>query len=751
MEAIFYVILGLLFVLAISDLVVGVGNDAVNFLSSAVGSKTTSFRIILLVAGLGVILGAILSNGMMEVARKGLFHPDMFMFSEIMLIFLAVMLTDVLLLDFFNTFGIPTSTTVSLIFEILGAAVAMAIIKISISGDSINTLGNYINSDKALAIITGILLSVVIAFTVGSILQYISRLIFSFQYEKNMKYFAGIFGGLAITGITYFLLIKGLKESSIISENAYSFIKDNTVIILLVSCAGFSIILQLLYSLFKVNILKIIVILGTFALAMAFAGNDLVNFIGVPLAGLKSFQIFQAENGGVSADAFGMGALANPIQTDLYLLLIAGLIMMLTLWLSRKARTVLETSIKLSKQDARGKEQFGSSYLARIIVQGVNSMSKNINNIIPEKIRTKINDRFKKDEPEKKAKSIPADKPAFDLVRAAVNTLAASFLIAIGTSLKLPLSTTYVTFMVAMGTSMADRAWGRETAVYRITGVLTVIASWFFTAFIAFTAAALVLTLLKLGGIIGMGIMVALTIFMLIRAHRAHKRKDNEKTADELTVSDLHKLQPEEIRDKTIKESTVILQNTINLYKETFVALFTENRKALKKLNKDIAQLNKISKKNKENSYEVSSLFTDKYIEMGNINIEIVQTVREITYCLNYITSPAYLHINNVHNPLSERQKTELKDIIKTIEDLFLVLIDGIGNKNINYDKFAEINKMLSVKIESYRVNQMKRSRDDNQYNRTNMLYLGFLHESGNMAMYMANLVNYCHNSYNNS
>jgi phosphate/sulfate permease len=747
MEALFYVILGLLFVLAISDLVVGVGNDAVNFLNSAVGSKATSFRVILLIAGLGVVIGAIMSNGMMEVARKGLFHPNMFMFSEIMLIFLAVMLTDVLLLDFFNTFGIPTSTTVSLIFEILGAAVAMALIKISFSGDSISTLGDYINSDKALAIITGILLSVVIAFTVGSILQYFSRLLFSFRYEKNLKYFAGIFGGMAITGITYFLLIKGLKDSAIISKEMYTFISDNTVYILLISFASFTILLQLLYSLFRVNVLKIVVVLGTFALAMAFAGNDLVNFIGVPLAGLKSFQLYQADMASASPDTYSMGALAEPVQTDVYILLIAGLIMMMTLWLSKKARTVLETSIKLSKQDNRGKEQFGSSYLARIIVQGVSSMTKGVNKVIPEKLKAKINNRFQQDVQQRTAKSIPEDKPAFDLVRAAVNTLAASFLIAMGTSLKLPLSTTYVTFMVAMGTSMADRAWGRESAVYRVTGVLTVVASWFFTAFIAFTAAAVVLSILKLGGIIGLGIMIALAIFLLLRSHLAHRNRETSKHTEEDKISKLQKLQPEELRDNTINDAVSLLNSTFDIYTHTFDALFTEDRKTLKKLNKEVNQLNKVSKKNKELSYELSSLMPENNYSIFNINIQISQTVRELTYCLNYITPPAYLHINNVHNPLSQEQKEDMTGIIDTMKKLYTVFIEGISNKKMDYETFNKLQGKLLEDIEDYRTGQMKRTRNENQYNRTSLLFLGFLHETGNMVLHMSNLVNYCKNA----
>lgn len=744
MEAIFYVILGLLFLLAISDLVVGVSNDAVNFLSSAVGSKATSFRIILVIAGLGVLIGAIFSNGMMEVARKGLFHPEMFMFSEIMLIFLAVMMTDILLLDFFNTIGIPTSTTVSLVFEILGAAVSMALIKITISGDAYTTLGNYINSDKALAIITGILVSVVIAFSIGALIQYLSRILFTFSYEKKMKYFAGIFGGLAITGIVYFILIKGLKDSSVVSKDTYKFIEDYTLYILLVGFLFFGGILQLMYTFFKTNVLKIIVLVGTFALAMAFAGNDLVNFIGVPIAGFKSFQIFQAQQGVANPDTFAMGELNAPVQTDLYMLLIAGLVMMATLWLSKKARTVLETSVQLSKQDSKGKEQFGSSFLARIIVQGATDFGKKVGRIVPKSFSASINKRFEQEKVKKEDKKNIEDKPAFDMVRAAVNTLVASFLIAIGTSLKLPLSTTYVTFMVAMGSSMADRAWGRDTAVYRITGVLTVVASWFFTAFIAFMAAAIVLFILKMGGVYGLGFMILLSLFLLIRAHKIHKLKSKNKANEAGSASRFMSLTPEKMFDSITETAIVTLKDTNRIFQQSFEALFDEDRKNLKKLNKEVSALNKITKAEKEKAYQMAESFPEHLINIGNMNIQLQQNVREITYCLNYITPPAFLHVNNVHNPLSSSQQEDLRLIISQMSRLYEILFEGLKVKSIDHSLFETELGMIQESLEKYRLEQIKRAQEDLYNSRTSLLYLSFLHECGNMANHMHNLVITC-------
>ncbi|HSM47644.1 MAG TPA: inorganic phosphate transporter, partial [Draconibacterium sp.] len=520
MENFYIIVVVVLFALAISDLVVGVANDAVNFLNSAVGSKAAPKWLIFFMAALGVLIGAAFSNGMMEVARKGIFHPDMFFFSEIMIIFLAVMITDVIMLDTFNALGMPTSTTVSIVFELLGAAVAVAIVKIKMSGGSaFLELSQYINSEKALAIITGILVSVVIAFTVGAFVQYVARLIFSFNYRRPMKYFGAIYGGLAITAITYFIVVKGISDSSFAEikvsgdETISEWVNHNTLKVMLASFIGWAILMQILNWLFKVKILKFVVLVGTFALAMAFAGNDLVNFIGVPLAGFNSFKAWIA-GGAVNPDSFSMGMLAGKVDTPGYMLLIAGLVMIATLIFSKKAHKVVATSVDLSRQH-EGTEKFDSSLLARIIVRSTTRFNRNLKKVFPNQVLETINARF---QPSDYVFNDP-EPPAFDKIRASVNLVVASILIAVGTSLKLPLSTTYVTFMVAMGTSLSDRAWDRDSAVFRISGVMAVIGGWFLTALFAFTGAAIIALLISLGGKLMIFVFIAIAIFMVLRTH----------------------------------------------------------------------------------------------------------------------------------------------------------------------------------------------------------------------------------------
>ncbi len=501
MDNYYLILIIILFALAVSDLIVGVSNDAVNFLNSAIGSGTTPRWLVFLVAGLGILVGSTFSSGMMEVARKGIFHPDMFVFSEIMIICIAVMITDVVLLDLFNTFGLPTSTTVSIVFELLGSAVAVSLIKISRQGGSFFDLSKYINSEKALAIIAGILISVIIAFIFGTIIQYISRLIFSFQFEKQLRYYGSVFGGSAISIITYFILIKGIEGSSFAEINLSSgqsveeWIRDNSISIMLYSLIGWSVVLQVFYWFFKIDILKIIVLVGTFALAMAFAGNDMVNFIGVPMAGYKAWQVWQSA-GSSDPGSFTMEALSGQVNTSWHFLFLSGIIMFLTLYISKKARAVIDTSVNLGRQ-SEGAERFGSSMIARVIVRNSVQINKKIQRILPVPVKDFIQRKFTtiQAEPDEHL-----NIPAFDKIRASVTLVVSSALIAFGTSLKLPLSTTYVTFLVAMGASLADRAWDRESAVYRISGVLTVIAGWFLTALVAFSVTALFAWLLVIGG-----------------------------------------------------------------------------------------------------------------------------------------------------------------------------------------------------------------------------------------------------------
>ncbi|MEJ2189399.1 MAG: inorganic phosphate transporter, partial [Acidobacteriota bacterium] len=478
----FQVAVVILFGLAISDLVVGVSNDAVNFLNSSVGSRVAPRHIIMIVASLGMLAGVTFSSGMMEVARKGIFHPQFFTMPELMFVFLAVMLADIILLDLFNTFGLPTSTTVSIVFELLGAAVAVSLLKLWRSGESLGGVVDYINSSKALAIIFGILLSVVVAFFFGAVIQFFSRMIFTFDYEKRLRRYGALWGGAALASITYFILIKGAKGASFITPETLAWIKGNTTLILILAFAASAILLQLLMNATRVNILKLIVLVGTFALAMAFAANDLVNFIGVPLASLSAYTEAHATGDPLNAT---MAALRQPVRSNTGYLLIAGLIMVITLWVSRKARSVTKTEVRLGRQE-EGYERFESTLLSQTIVRAVSSLLENTGRLFPASIRRWVAHRLDRSRYRPKPLA-DGSVPSFDLVRAAVNLMVASALISLATSFKLPLSTTYVTFMVAMGTSLSDQAWGRDSAVYRVSGVLTVIGGWFVTAMMAFT------------------------------------------------------------------------------------------------------------------------------------------------------------------------------------------------------------------------------------------------------------------------
>jgi phosphate/sulfate permease len=502
METIYLCIVIFLFVLAVFDLVVGVSNDAVNFLQSAVGAKAASFKTVLFIAGIGVFIGASLSNGMMDIARHGIYQPEHFYFAEIMCILLAVMLTDVVLLDVFNTMGMPTSTTVSMVFELLGGTFALALIKVH--GSDTLGFGDLINTDKALSVIMGIFLSVAIAFFFGMLVQWLARVVFTFNYTKKMKYSIGIFGGIAATSIIYFMLIKGLKDSSFMTPENKQWIQDNTTLLIGCFFVFFTLLMQVLHWR-KVNVFKVVVLLGTFALALAFAGNDLVNFIGVPLAGYSSFIDYTTNGAAAGPDGFLMGSLLGPAKTPWYFLIGAGVIMVYSLCTSKKAHNVIKTSVDLSRQD-EGEESFGSTPIARTLVRFSMTIANGLSKTMPESSKRWIETRFRKDE------AIIADGAAFDLVRASVNLVLAGLLIALGTSLKLPLSTTYVTFMVAMGTSLADRAWGRDSAVFRITGVLSVIGGWFITAGAAFTICFFVALIIYFGGTVAIIALIGLAV-----------------------------------------------------------------------------------------------------------------------------------------------------------------------------------------------------------------------------------------------
>ncbi len=737
MESYYIFIVAILAVLAISDLVVGVSNDAVNFLNSAIGSKAASFKLIMIVAAFGILIGTTFSGGMMEVARKGIFHPDQFYFNEIMIIFLAVMLTDILLLDLFNTFGLPTSTTVSIVFELLGAAVAVSLIKISALGESVGNLGNYINSSSALLIITGILLSVAISFTVGMVVQWFVRLIFSFNYEKTYKYFGAVWGGFAISVITYFILIKGAKGSTLMSDEMSEWINSNTLTILAISFVGWSVLLELIFLITKFNILKLIVLVGTFGLALAFAGNDLVNFVGVPLAGLESFKSFL--NSGISDPSlFSMASLAGKIQTPTYLLLVAGLIMVVTLFKSKKAKSVTATSIDLSRQD-EGYERFESSVLARNLVRGVIKVSNTVSSITPPFIKNYIDKKFNQKHFQERAKK---EGISFDLVRASVNLVVASALIAFGTSLKLPLSTTYVTFMVAMGSSLADGAWGRDSAVYRISGVITVIGGWFFTAFSAFTGAFIMAYLIHLGGIFTIIALIVLIIFLLIKSFAIHKKKESQKEITEnKDLFGVH-VNGESIL-KSCKENVITTISTIaHLYNKSINGFLNFKRKPLSNSLDEIKELNKDIRFLKNSLPKVIARLKEEDIESGHFYVQVLDYLYETINSITHIVKPIYTYIDNNHKPLIAEQKSELTELKNNIDSFFkstIKLLEEDGFKNI--EGFGKDQQKLLASVAKINKKQLNRIKNKETGTKNSTIYLNVLSETKNLLLFTQNLI----------
>ncbi|TDO01235.1 inorganic phosphate transporter [Sunxiuqinia elliptica] len=734
MEQFYLILVIVLFALAISDLVVGVSNDAVNFLNSAIGSKAAPKWVIFGVASIGVLVGATFSSGMMEVARKGIFHPDMFFFAEIMVIFMAVMITDVILLDLFNTLGLPTSTTVSIVFELLGAAVAVSVVKINQAGQSISELHKYINSEKALAIITGILLSVFIAFIVGAVVQYIARLIFSFKTHKTLKYFGSAFGGLAIAGMTYFMIIKGAKGASFMSAETVNFLKNNILNILLVSFVGWTVILQLLYLIFKIDIPKVIVLVGTFGLAMAFAGNDLVNFIGVPLAGFSSFKAWMA-GGAVSPDSFEMGMLSGKVPTPTYMLVVAGFIMIITLITSRKARSVVATTVDLSRQ-SEGDERFGSSAFSRTMVRTTISINKGFRKIVPAGFIRAFDSRFEPNT-EELNKYKDKDKPAFDKIRASVNLVVASILISIGTSLKLPLSTTYVTFMVAMGTSLADRAWDRESAVYRISGVFTVIGGWFMTALVAFSVAAFIAWIISISGNFMIFIFVLVAIFMVGRTYFVFKKKAKEKEEEEeeLEVSD-------QIMEKTKKQVLNTIMNANQIYSVSIDSFIKEDRSHLKEslgLNK---KFQKKVKKAKDKVFTTIQTLQQESMESGHCYVQIVDYQREISHSLRFLVEPLHKHLENNHKPFVEIQLEEMTELIAQVDEFFNLTLHMV--KDDRFEKFDEVlalKESLTDKLTQLEKKQIKRIKAKDVSTRNSLLFFNVIKETKNLVLHSINLV----------
>ncbi len=736
MEQVYIVMLVVLAILAMLDLVVGVSNDAVNFLNSAIGSKAISFRTTMIVASLGVAVGALFSSGMMEIARSGIFVPSMFSFDDVMIIFLAVMITDILLLDVFNSMGLPTSTTVSIIFELLGAAVCLALYKIYTQDEGFDTLRNYINTEKASQIVTSILLSVVLSFGIGSFVQYISRLIFTFQYQKRVKYIGSLFGGMAITAISFFILIKGLKGVSFIDDETSAWIETHQLLIIGVNFIFFTLLSQVLITFFKVNILRIIIIVGTFALALAFAGNDLVNFIGVPIAAFNSYQIYSSS--GIPGDELMMGALANDnIVAPFYFLALAGLIMVVTLWTSKKAKAVIETGVNLSRQ-GDGVEKFSPNTLSRFIVRGGVYLGQGINYFLPKAIQLKIDKQFEK--PELKGKK-RKDEPAFDMVRASVNLMVASILISIGTSLKLPLSTTYVTFMVAMGTSFADRAWDRESAVYRVAGVFNVIGGWFVTAIVAFTGAFIMAFVLKTGEVFAfVGLIVLLAIFLYRSARRHTKKKTEEDSMVKFKREDIVTIN--EIVNESSEQIAHVIAATNKLYSDVVdnlglqdLAKLKENKKTLKKLEKEVDEL-------KSNVYYFIKNLDETSVEASKFYIMILGYLQDMIQSLAFITQNSYSHINNNHKQLKFNQIRDLKTIDNDIENLFSKLEIIFENKS--FEKLDEVIIEKSVILENVSEliqKQITRIRTVETSPKNSKLYFGLLLETNDLIKATMNLL----------
>ena len=729
MEDVYIVMLVALLALAITDLVVGVSNDAINFLNSAIGSKAVSMRTILIVASIGVAIGAIFSSGLMEVARKGIFLPQQFYFEEIMIIFMAVMITDVLLLDFFNSIGLPTSTTVSIVFELLGAAVSIAVIKIYKDGNDLSLLASYINTSKATEIIIGILMAVVIAFIVGLVVQYISRLIFSFQFERKMKYVGSIFGGASLTAILYFILIKGLKSVPYLSEDTLTYINENTLIIILIGFVFFSIISQLLMSLFKLNILRVIIVIGTFALALAFAGNDLVNFIGVPIAAWQSYNLWETayQSSGTLPSEMLMSGLSGSVPTPEFLLIIAGGVMVVTLWFSSKAKAVVETGVNLARQ-GDGVERFEPNWLSRSIVRYSVMFSGAVSTAMPKAIKNKIDKKFEK--PEHHTRSKRLDAPAFDMVRASVNLVVASILISIGTNLKLPLSTTYVTFMVAMGSSLADRAWDRESAVYRVAGVLNVIGGWFVTALVAFTAAAIFACIIYYGGTIALAILIILAVVLVVRSGIIHSRKSKEEKknkrynrTDIITIN--------EITTETSENISSVIHGINRMYTKTVDNLGYHDLGKLKKNNKAIGKLEEEVDELKGNIFYFIKSLDDDSVEASKFYILILDYLQDMTQSIAFITRNSYNHVHNNHKNLKFNQIRDLKKVDERMQ----VLLDDIEYAFNNHE-FAKIDQILKDKqelldyVSDLIQKQINRIRTSETSPRNTKLYFGLLLET---------------------
>lgn len=735
METIYFVIVAFLLMLAVFDLFVGVSNDAVNFLQSAIGAKVARFRTVLVVASAGVLIGAVMSAGMMDVARHGIMHPANYTFAEVMTIFLAVMVTDVVVLDIFNTLGMPTSTTVSLVFELLGATFILALFKMN--ADPSLMITDLMNSSKALSVIIAIFVSVAIAFFFGTAVMWLSRLVFTFRYKKHLRYSIAIFGGIAFTALAYFIFIKGLGGSPFISDATKNWINDNTQMLLLAVFVASTILNEILYLL-RVNVFKIIVLLGTFALAMAFAGNDLVNFIGVPLAGLDSMQDFMA-NGNGDPNAFMMTSLMTSAKSPLIYLVLAGIIMIVAMATSKKAQNVVKTSVDLSRQD-EGDEMFGSSKVARSIVRAVQDMGNGLSKIMPSSSTKWIDGRFNKEEMEL------AQGAAFDEVRAAVNLVLAAMLIIIGTNYKLPLSTTYVTFMVAMGTSLADKAWSRDSAVFRVTGVLSVIGGWFVTAGVAFAACALVCTMMHFGGFVVMIAFMVLDIYLLWRSGQAYKKKSSEdkkddifnlmmRTKDKDIVWDL-------LRKHVGRTQSFVTRFTCDVFNKIVDGVSNERLKELKVSYREVNSERETLKKIRRQEFLAMRRIPERIALERNTWFHLgVNCNQQYMYCLRRMLDPIKEHLDNNFQPMPKEYIDEFEEVRRRINELMSHTEQMISTNR--YDLYREtltIGDECKDELSALRdrhINRMQQDVNAAQNLKVSMLYLNMLQESQELISIM--------------
>ncbi|KXB36805.1 hypothetical protein HMPREF1870_02633 [Bacteroidales bacterium KA00344] len=728
MSTIYLCIVVFLLCLAVFDLFVGVSNDAVNFLQSAVGAKVAAFRTILIITSFGVALGAVMSNGMMDVARHGILMPANYSFEQVLTIFLAVMVTDVIVLDVFNTLGMPTSTTVSLVFELLGGTFIMAVIKMS--ADNTYVFSDLMNSEQGLKVVTAIFCSVGVAFVFGIIVMWISRVVFTFNYKKHLRFTVAIFGGVACTALCYFIFLKGLGKSPYLPAHITTYINEHTPLLMLYTFVGSTVLMQVLHLL-KVNIFKLVVLIGTFALAMSFAGNDLVNFIGVPLAGLSSYQDFMANANGASPSEFMMVSLMESAKTPPFYLMGAGLIMIVAMSTSKKAHNVIKTSVDLSRQD-EGEEMFGSSKAARAIVRFVQDAGNVVANVFPNRVLKWFDSRFDRSNMELD------EGAAFDVVRAAVNLVIASMLITFGTNYGLPLSTTYVTFMVAMGSSLADRAWSRESAVFRVTGMLSVIGGWFITAGVAFGSCALVCLAMYYGGIVVQTMFMVLVVLMLVRSNRAYTKKLAARNKENAFQLMMRTRDPELVWEMLVGHVTRTQSYVCTFALEQFNRIVDsfqqENVKKLRQCNKELRnELGELKKYRRQEILGLKKCPTDIAIERNTWFHLGANANQQLIYCLRRMLEPIKEHVDNHFNPVLQEYVDEFDDVQRKVNELMKQSTHLISTRRFdNYrDVLADADNLkdeLSV-LRKRHIDRMQRTPDNANF-QVSVVYLNLLQES---------------------